>query len=769
MKASSAPGFRRRFPSRLRHTASHMTALALLAALPGAAQAQTAGLAGMSTPGSSDLREVVQRAVSTNPEVQAAFNGFRASTNEVDVARGGYLPSIDVSAGVGIEDREGDGRGSFDTDFAELSLTQMIYDGFATRSEVERLDRAKLVRYYELLGASEEVALEAARAYQDVRRYRELVALARDNYREHMRVFNQIEERVASGAGRRVDLEQISGRLALAESNLMTEASNLHDVSSRFQRLVGTLPSETLAPAPSLDAELPPSVNDAVRMAYEGNPNFHAAIENIESARAEQAGTRSAFQPRLEFRARTGTNNQSDFTGRRDQHVAELVATMNLYRGGSDRASFRRASDLVEQSIDLRDVECVNLRQTTQIAYNDTQRLREQMQYLNEHRQSIDRVRGAYQQQFDIGQRTLLDVLDSENEYFEASRAYINAEYDVALADARTLAAMGQLMPTLGVMRDDTPSLAELSSDGVTFDPNDICPVQGPGGFTLQDLTGDIDVPAPTRAPDVTISADALFAVNSAELSPAAQNELNDLAAQIRQRNDLARVFIAGHADSTGTDAVNDPLSEARARSVADYLASQGVSPGLLESRGYGSNNPVASNDTADGRRQNRRVEVTLETNGENLDMTGTPLRSRDLSARWSLDAPAAERAAPASNASASQPAATRWDQEVASVVASESHGETLAAAAPASPESTPAAPADSLVQVVAVSSAERAAELEAQLSAELGGPVRVSNGGRLYSVQLGPVAQSEAEALRGRVAGLGFAEAYLISADNPS
>ncbi|EPC03474.1 hypothetical protein L861_18215 [Litchfieldella anticariensis FP35 = DSM 16096] len=568
--------------------------------------------------GTSDLQSVVQRAVATNPEVQAAWNGFRAAMNEVDVARGGYLPSIDVSAGAGIEDREGDGRGSYDTDFTELTLTQMIYDGFATRNEVERLDRAKLVRYYELLGASEEVALEAARAYQDVRRYRELVELARENYAKHLRVYNQIEERVRSGAGRRVDLEQISGRLALAESNLLTEASNLHDVSARYQRLVGELPAENLPPAPALDERLPASVAEAVNLAYQGNPNFHAAIENIESSRAERDGTRSGFHPRLEFRARTGTNNQSDITGRSDQHVAELVATMNLYRGGSDLASFRRASNLLDQAMDLRDKECVDLRQTTQIAYHDAQRLREQMQYLNDHRQYIDRVRGAYQQQFDIGQRTLLDVLDSENEYFEASRAYVNAQYDVSIAEARTLAAMGQLLSALGVAREDMPSLAELGSDGVKIEPEAICPTQAPASFTLEELTADLRAssalpPAPTRAPDVTLSADALFATGSAWLNPQAQSTLDSLAAEIRGRDDLRRVFIAGHADSTGTDAINDPLSAQRAANVADYLASQGVRRDLLESRGYGSRNPVASNATVEGRSQNRRVEVTLE------------------------------------------------------------------------------------------------------------------------------------------------------------
>ncbi|MCP1327067.1 TolC family outer membrane protein, partial [Halomonas sp. 707D4] len=373
------------------------------------------------------------------------------------------------------------------------TLSQMVFDGFATRSEVERLDRTQLIAYFELLGASEEVALEAFRSYLDVMRYRELVRLAQDNYRQHQRVFGQIEERTLSGAGRGVDLEQINGRLALAESNLMSEASNLHDVTARYQRIVGQLPAQNMLPAPSLETNLPANVTEAVRMAFEGNPDFQAAIENIAVARAQQDAARAGYLPRLDIQGRTGTNNQdSVVAGRSDEHSIQLVASMNLYRGGADRASFEAAASRIEQAQSQREVACTNVRQTTQIAYNDTQRLREQLSYLNEHRQSIDRVRGAYQQQFDIGQRTLLDVLDSENEYFEASRAFANAEFDLTLAQARTLASMGQLMPTLGVTRDDIPSLSELGYDGMTLSSADTCALDGPSGFTLEDFTRGI-------------------------------------------------------------------------------------------------------------------------------------------------------------------------------------------------------------------------------------------------------------------------------------
>ncbi|SES22728.1 outer membrane protein, adhesin transport system [Vreelandella subterranea] len=488
-KLSATNGLYQRFGlARIIQAAAFGTSLTLLPLSQAMAQSLPSDMA---IPGSSNLQETVQQAITQNPEVNAAFRAFSAAGYDRDEAWGGYLPSVDASAGVGRESVEGDGRGSYSTDYVQLELTQMVYDGFATAGRVEQLDRAELVRYYELLGASENVALEATRAYADVLRYRELVRLAQDNYRQHMRVYDQIEERALSGAGRGVDLEQITGRVALAESNLLTEASNLHDVSARYNRIVGDLPVENLDPTPELSGELPSSVQEAVNLAFEGNPDFHAAIEDIAASRAERDITEAGFHPRLDIVGRTGSNNDdSSAIGRRDQSSIELVASMNLYRGGSDLASFRAASERIEEAVENRELACRNVRQTTQIAYGDTQRLREQMRYLNQHRQSIDRVRGAYQQQFDIGERTLLDVLDSENEFFEASRAYVNAQYDVAIADAETLASMGHLMRTLDVSRADMPSLSDLGSDGVQIDGEAICPTQAPANYTLEDLVG---------------------------------------------------------------------------------------------------------------------------------------------------------------------------------------------------------------------------------------------------------------------------------------
>jgi adhesin transport system outer membrane protein len=326
----------------------------------------------------------------------------------------------------------------------------------ATKNDVNRLSHEKLARYFEFLDASEQTALEAARAYYDVLRYRRMVALAEDNYVQHKYAFAQIQSRFRAGVGRGVDLEQVGARLALAESNLATEISNLHDVSARYQRIVGEAPPALLPIPPLLSSGVPANAVDTMAVALVRNAAISASIESLRSARAAAAVSESPFQPKLEAKLRSGAGN--NFDGVADQKrdtSAEITLNWNLYNGGSDRARVNQQTQLINQAADLRDKSCRDARQTALIAYNDTRKLAEQLIYLDRNVLAIEKARDAYRQQFEINQRSLLDLLNSENELHTARRAYANAEYDHGISFARTHAAMQQLTVQLGLRRVD--------------------------------------------------------------------------------------------------------------------------------------------------------------------------------------------------------------------------------------------------------------------------------------------------------------------------
>ncbi len=555
------------------------------------------------------IKDVTLQALDSNPEVQAAWHEFKAATQDVRVARGGYLPTVDIGASAGKTNRDYDGRGVYNTTQGQITLSQMLFDGFRTSGQVERFDSARLVRYYELLNVVELTALESVRAFEDVKRNRELVELARANYAKHRDVFAQIEERAVSGVGRRVDLEQVAGRLALAESNLLTEAANLHDVTARYLRVVGQLPADELVPTELAGQKLPESIRSALTLAYQGNPGFHAAIKNISAAQAAVKVDRAGYYPKAELRARQVTSrNQNGFDNRvdpsnyGDESAVELAITYNLYSGGSNRAAVRRSLELVNQAKDLRDQACVDLRQTTQIAYNDAQRLREQLISLEQHRLSSDKVRTAYAEQFNIGQRTLLDVLDAENEYFQASRALVIAKGDLELAYARSLAAMGSLLPALGIVRDGLGILHDTRVEDSLQISESACPAEAPVAMSRDDLISQL----------TPLSGDTLFDSGSSELKVTATAALNQLIGSIKAMKGVVQITIEGHTDSTGADALNVQLSKARAQRVRDYFVLNGLEAIPMSVDGLGSARPVADNNTEAGKAANRRVDVTV-------------------------------------------------------------------------------------------------------------------------------------------------------------
>ena len=436
---------------------------------------------------SQTLKDAAQQAVLGNPDVLERWHAYQASDNERGAAAGAHLPRLDLSAAVGREHRDDPlQRNNYSRYSGNLTLTQMLYDGFATRNEVQRLDHARRVRLFELRDASETAALEAGRAYLDVLRYRKLVDLAEENYVRHRAVLEQIQRKVQAGVGRRVDLEQASGRLALAEANLLTETANLHDVSARFQRVVGQIPAKDLVAPAGLGKGLPADAATALKTAEAHSPALLAAIENVRSADASAAVRQAAYQPRFDLRLRRDRgSNATGLLGYTNNSTAEVVMTWNLFNGLSDRDRSRQFVELANVARDQRDKSCRDVRQTVAIAFNDTRKLAEQLTYLDQHQLSTEKARDAYRKQFDIGQRTLLDLLDTENELFQSRRAYVNAEYDLAIAQARTQAGFGNLLATLGLSTADQSLLPDLADGAAGAEAPERCPAEAPVLFNI--------------------------------------------------------------------------------------------------------------------------------------------------------------------------------------------------------------------------------------------------------------------------------------------
>ncbi|AUT48966.1 TolC family outer membrane protein [Achromobacter sp. AONIH1] len=439
------------------------TTLVIALAFAPAAFAQPATGADPAAAEGTTLNQVIEQTLLSNPEIQAKYHDFQSSLEGQSVARAAFFPQVNAQGYVGREYRNnvpGVGSQQWSRPGYNLELRQLIFDGFRTSNDVKQAGFDKLARFYDVLATSDATALAATQAYIDLQRYRDMELLARQNYSLHEETLKQIGQRAESGVGRRVDLEQAGGRLALAQTNLMTETANLLDVQQRFQRVTGALPPETLQPVPDVDAKLPAKpgdFNDSLRR----NPSFLSKQAGLQAAEAGIASAKGAFSPKFEFVASTG-RNQNDPTPenrRINSTSVQLMMSYNLYRGGADSARVRQTSAQSYAARDIRDYTCRNVQQDLAVAWNNITSLNQRMPFLRDHEVATAKVRDAYRQQFQIGQRTLLDLLNTENELFESRRALTNAQYDLKLAQYRWLALSHALLPALSLQpaRNEMP------------------------------------------------------------------------------------------------------------------------------------------------------------------------------------------------------------------------------------------------------------------------------------------------------------------------
>jgi adhesin transport system outer membrane protein len=249
-----------------------------------------------------------------------------------------------------------------------------------------------------------------------------------------------------------------------------------------MQRLLGELPPATLEQPEFYKAGAQATPVEALRVAYLQNPELLSTIEDIQATKDEVKVKEGRFMPRLDLQARKNLGTSND--GRNSTNAAdvlELTANFNLFNGFSDKAMVGQAIEKMNTANDVRDKACVDTRQLVTIAYNDIGQLKEQLGYRDTHQKSIENAREAYRKQFDIGQRTLLDLLDTENEYFQAKRNFTNTDYDIQTAYARLYAVQGDLLSKIGTARQGLPEINRAEY----LDSANVCEAIAPAQVTV--------------------------------------------------------------------------------------------------------------------------------------------------------------------------------------------------------------------------------------------------------------------------------------------
>jgi len=241
-------------------------------------------------------------------------------------------------------------------------------------------------------------------------------------------------------------LDQSEARLALAENNFYTEQVNLADAEANFFSAVGRMPNELTAPA-SLKGSLPETLVEARQAVESNNPFLKSAQSDVQAAEKQYEVAKSTFYPRvdLELATKADNNTQGD-QGHNNGWRAAVVMNYNLFNGMRDKARLQSTAYQINESMDIRNNALRVLNENLSLAWNAMENARLQTPKARDYAEYTAKVREAYQQQFGLGQRTLLDLLDSENELFTANRRYSEVRYSEEFSMYRVSAAMGDLL-----------------------------------------------------------------------------------------------------------------------------------------------------------------------------------------------------------------------------------------------------------------------------------------------------------------------------------
>ncbi len=395
----------------------------------------------------------IQAALKNNPRLKVLQNNRDALLHELRQAKGGYLPRLDLSVGYGTEQhsdkatRVGDDPGNEDWESrgeASLVLDQLLYDGGVVGGRIG-VQRAKLESANKrVFDNAEAIALDAVIAHLDVYRQRKLVTLAEDNVKVHRQILGSLQERQRAGAGSIADVTQTQGRLARARATLASAKADLGRVIANYERVVGEKPAKLLpAGAP---ASTPATLETALELAQQNNPKVQALAADIGEAEARRKQADATYFPKFNLELSSQYDDQVEGDNSwQNTNAAMLRMRWNLFNGGSDAAGKRSAHYRVQQAVASRNDQLVDIVEETQATWAQYEAARERKIAFSEAANFNKETLDSYLKQFNVAQRSLLDVLDAENELFQTSGLWVTAQVNETISASRLLVLAGRL------------------------------------------------------------------------------------------------------------------------------------------------------------------------------------------------------------------------------------------------------------------------------------------------------------------------------------
>jgi len=398
------------------------------------------------------LKESIVEAIDTNPVVQERLKNYRATQQDLNIAESDYYPTLDLRAAVGVAN-QGDlidavPSNSYNNYETSLILTQNLFDGFATVNQVDYQEARILAAAYNYIEKSNDIALKMTNAYLNIMRSYELLQTAHENVQINEDIFKKVKDLYDAGLTTDSEVKKIESALSLSRSNLTVQKNNARDTEFSFRKILGRMPVVSNMMKPEMNTPMPESLERASLYAINHNPSLLVSRYNIKSAQSLWKQHKKEFYPTVDLELSQNYNDVSEtpvLDQADDRFKARIVMNYNLYRGGADEANVQKDISKINQEIEIKRDLKRQVIEGLDLSWNAYTMIGLQLKDLKDYSKFSEKTLELYKEEYDLGRRSLLDLLSAQNDVINSRSQIIQAEYDKLFAQYRILDAMGLL------------------------------------------------------------------------------------------------------------------------------------------------------------------------------------------------------------------------------------------------------------------------------------------------------------------------------------
>jgi adhesin transport system outer membrane protein len=407
------------------------------------------------------LKESIVEAIDTNPVVQERLKNYRGTQQDLNVAESEYYPKLDLrlSAGInkqGMLKNSTDGNdydhlvpentyGSYES---SIILTQNLFDGFGTENKVDYQEARILAAAYNYVEKANDIAFKMTNAYLNVVKSYELLQTARENVQINEAIYSKVKDLFDSGLTTDSEVKKIQSALSLSRSNLTVQMNNTKDNEYNFRRILGRMPDITKLQKPEMNLAMPDSIERAALYAINHNPSLIVSRYNIKGAQSLWKQHKKEYYPTVDLEVSQTYNdyeNSPSLDQADDRFKIRIVMNYNIFRGGADRANAQKDISKINQEIEIKRDLKRQVIEGLDLSWNAYEMIGLQLKDLYEYRKFSEKTLELYKEEYDLGRRSLLDLLSAQNDVINSRTQIITAEYDRLFAKYRVLDAMGLL------------------------------------------------------------------------------------------------------------------------------------------------------------------------------------------------------------------------------------------------------------------------------------------------------------------------------------